>query len=270
MDTISSIISFIALVVFLVYLVRGIIGVLRKNENTKTLFKRSLIAFAVFIVGVIVFGMTTDLPKETAKEAEQPKQEKLKQDESKQEQSKQDEPEQEKIKKDEPKQKEEERSAKEDVKQKTEPAVVQPKEEKKEEKSEPKKEEVKKEKPVKKEGNKIDTSVFEYAKKVEVTDARDITKHINLVVHMSEELTPGLATRHVFYQTYDFLQQNDIKGADTVTVGVMQGDIRVAQITVDVKKFQPDDQIIQSVLKAATIDKMRPEVKEFGKVMNLW
>lgn len=121
------------------------------------------------------------------------------------------------------------------------------------------------------EGN-VDTSVYVYAEKVEVTDARDITNHLNLVVHMSKEPTPGLATQHVFSQTYDFLQQDDITGADTVTIGVMQSDIRIAQITIDVKKFVPVDTepMIQCVLKAATIDKMSNEVKEFGKTMEIW
>jgi uncharacterized protein YcfL len=38
----------------------------------------------------------------------------------------------------------------------------------------------------------IDTAVFAYAEDIEVTDARDITQHLNLVIHMSDELTPGL------------------------------------------------------------------------------
>ena len=137
--------------------------------------------------------------------------------------------------------------------------------------AEPKKEETSTEpKETKATENKIDTSVFEYAKKVDVTDSREITKHISVVVHMSTEPTPGLATRHVFSQAYDFLQQDDVKGADTITIGVMQGKKRIAQITVDTKKFQPGEQIIESVLKASTIDKMSPEVKEFGKTTDLW
>ncbi|AKM19787.1 hypothetical protein GARCT_02536 [Geobacillus sp. 12AMOR1] len=137
--------------------------------------------------------------------------------------------------------------------------------------AEPKKEETSsKPKETKATENKIDTSVFEYAKKVNVTDSRETTKHIDVVVHMSTEPTPGLATRHVFSQTYDFLQQDDVKGAETITIGVMQGEKRIAQITVDIKKFQPGEQVIDSVLKASTIDKMSPEVKEFGKTTGLW
>lgn len=116
----------------------------------------------------------------------------------------------------------------------------------------------------------IETSVFVYATKVDVTDARDITQHIDLVVHMNEQVKPGLATQHVFTQAYDFLQQDDIKGAKTITIGVMSGKFRVAQITVDMSKFKPEEHLIKSVLKASTIDKMYPEVKDYGKVMELW
>ncbi|KQC46930.1 hypothetical protein AP057_08870 [Geobacillus sp. Sah69] len=119
MDNVALVISLIAMVAFLVYLVRGIAGVAKKREGTKTLFKRSFIALAVFFVGFIVFGMTTEPPKETAKE---PKQEQ-------------------------PKEKKPEKTA---HKQEAKPAVAQPKEKK----EEPKKAEVKKEEPAKKEGTK--------------------------------------------------------------------------------------------------------------------
>ena len=74
MDDIALIISLIAMVVFLVYLVRGIAWVAKKREGTKALFKRSFIALAVSLVGFIVFGMTTEPPKETAKEPKQEQQ----------------------------------------------------------------------------------------------------------------------------------------------------------------------------------------------------
>jgi hypothetical protein len=118
--------------------------------------------------------------------------------------------------------------------------------------------------------SKLDTSVFVYAKSVDVTDGREAMKHLDLVVNMDKSTAPGLATRHVLTQTYDFLQQSDISGADTITIGVMSGDLRVSQITVDVAKFKAGDNIIGSVLIASKIDKMTPEVKEFGKTMNLW
>lgn len=120
------------------------------------------------------------------------------------------------------------------------------------------------------EETKIDTSAFIYAKNVDVTDARNITKHIDLVVHMNEGPTPGLATQHVFIQTYDFLQQDDIIGADSITIGIMQGDFRISQITVDLTKFEAGENLINSVLQASKIDKMNDDVKEYGKVMELW
>lgn len=132
---------------------------------------------------------------------------------------------------------------------------------KKESKEEKKKDEGKSEK----ESTKIDTSVFAYAKKVDVTDAIDINQHVTVFVTMSEELTPGLATQHVLNQSYDFLQQEDIKGAKTVTIAVKQGDIKIAQITVNKDNFVPNDTepMASVVLKAAEIDMMKPEVKEF-------
>ncbi|MEK4167317.1 hypothetical protein [Anoxybacillus sp. FSL W8-0104] len=141
MDDIALIISLIAMVVFLVYLVRGIAWVAKKREGTKALFKRSLIALAVSLVGFIVFGMTTEPPKETAKE---PKQEQQK----------------EKTK--------EQKSEKSSDEQKSKPAVAQPKEEKEDvKKEEPKKEEVKKEESVKKaEPKKQEKTIDEVVKEI--------------------------------------------------------------------------------------------------------
>jgi hypothetical protein len=118
----------------------------------------------------------------------------------------------------------------------------------------------------------IDTAVFAYAEDVEVTDARDITQHLNLVIHMSDELTPGLATQHILNQTYDFLQQQDIKGANTLTIGIMQADLRIFQFTINVKSFVPieSEPMAACVLKASQIDKMKPEVEEYGIAVGLW
>ncbi|MTV47889.1 hypothetical protein GJ688_02685 [Heliobacillus mobilis] len=119
----------------------------------------------------------------------------------------------------------------------------------------------------KKEEPSIKTGVFAYAKKVDITDARDITKHVTATVFMSDELTPALATQHVLTQSYDFLQQDDLKGANTVTIGVMKGDIRVFQYTVDMKKFVPKDSepMANVVLKASKVEKMFPQVEEYAK-----
>ena len=118
----------------------------------------------------------------------------------------------------------------------------------------------------------IDTSVFENAEKVEVTDAIDSNQHVTVFVYMSEEPEPGFATQTVFNQAYDFLQQPDLEGAKTVTIAVKQGNRKIAQITVNKEKFKPDDQRPMSdvVLEAAKIDSMIDEVKEYGKIMGSW
>ncbi len=116
----------------------------------------------------------------------------------------------------------------------------------------------------------VNTDAFIYATNVDVTDARDISKHLDLVVHMSSELTPALATQHVILQSYEFLQQEDIKGADSITIGVMNGDFRVAQYTVDMNKFEPNGNLVESVLQASTIDKKDPKVDEYGKALEWW
>lgn len=119
------------------------------------------------------------------------------------------------------------------------------------------------------EKNTIKTDAFIYAKKVDIDDARDITKHVTATVFMSDELTPGLAVQHVLNQSYDFLQQANLKGTDTVTIGVMKGDIRVFQYTVTMKKFVLNDSIAMSdvVLKASKVEKMSPQVEEFAKAL---
>jgi hypothetical protein len=121
-------------------------------------------------------------------------------------------------------------------------------------------------------GKGIETSVFKYAEQVEVTDSRDLTKHLNLEVYMSEDTPSGQASLNVIQQTYHFLQQDDIVGADTVTIGILQSDKRIAQLTIDVKKFVPisTESMSKCVLKAAAIDKMTEEVKQFGQTMELW
>ncbi|AJS59991.1 hypothetical protein [Paenibacillus sp. IHBB 10380] len=116
----------------------------------------------------------------------------------------------------------------------------------------------------------INTSVFVYAEKVEVTDSRDITENIDLVVFVNENMAVGTATQRIIIQTYDFLQQGDIKGAKNVTIGLMSGEFRVFQFTVDVTKFKAGDNFIHSVLDASKIDKVRPDVDEFGKAADFW
>lgn len=152
----------------------------------------------------------------------------------------------------------------------------EPKEDVKTEKTEnsnvSEKETVAEEKPAEdteKKESTIDTSVFVYAEKVDVTDAIDINDHVTVFVHMSKNLNPGMAAQHVLNQSYDFLQQDDIKGAKTVTIAVSQSDIKVFQFTVEKNKFAPKDNEPMSnvVLKTSKIDHMSNEVKEFAETM---
>lgn len=120
--------------------------------------------------------------------------------------------------------------------------------------------------------SEIDTTVFEYALATEVTDAIDINDHVTVFVEMREDISPGLATQHVVNQTYDFIQQDDVIDAKTITIAVKQGDIKIAQFTVNTANFVPNDDIpmTQLVMTASEIDFMTDEVKEFGKTMEAW
>lgn len=116
----------------------------------------------------------------------------------------------------------------------------------------------------------IDTSVFSYAESVDVDDTRKVNKHINLIVNMNEGPTAGLATEHVLLQTYDFLQQEDIKGADIVTISINQNDTLISKITVDSRKFKAGEHLINSVLAASKIDHMNDDVVEYGEALERW
>ncbi|OLS38262.1 hypothetical protein BTR22_07170 [Alkalihalophilus pseudofirmus] len=122
------------------------------------------------------------------------------------------------------------------------------------------------------ESNEIDTSVFEYASQVDVTDAIDINEHVTLFVHMSEDTKPGLATQHVVNQTYDFLQQEEVQDAKTVSVNVKQGEVKIAMFTVNTDQFVPQDDIPMSdvVLEASDIEFMTEEVKQYGENLGTW
>ncbi len=118
----------------------------------------------------------------------------------------------------------------------------------------------------------ISTYVFEYAQKVEVTDAREINDHVTVFIDMSSGPTPGLATQQVVNQTYDFIQLDDLVGAKTVSINVRQKGDKIAMFTVHMDKFVPNDDepMAQAVMAASDIDFMTEEVKEFGKVMGSW
>lgn len=113
----------------------------------------------------------------------------------------------------------------------------------------------------------VDTSVFEYARSVEVIDARELNRHLTLIVRMSADLTQGLAANHVLTQTYEFIQQEDVVGADTITIGVMSGDTRVFQFTVKVADFVADHDagMRDQVLAASNVDKISLDVQEFAE-----
>lgn len=123
-----------------------------------------------------------------------------------------------------------------------------------------------------KSGTVIDTSVFEHAINVEVDDARELTKHITLKIDLANDSQAGLGTLNVLTQTFDFLEQDDIKGADTIAILVRVNDIKVSQFTVHTAKFKPDDitPMADLVLAASDIDFVTPEVKSFGETMELW
>lgn len=126
---------------------------------------------------------------------------------------------------------------------------------------EPKEEEIKEEVP------KIDTSVFKYAKKTDVTNAIDTEQHITAFIYMNEKTKEGLAAQHVLKQSYDFLQQEDIKEAKTVTIAVSQNDKKIFQFTVDKDKFAPNENESMSdvVLNASKVETMSEEVKAFAE-----
>lgn len=120
--------------------------------------------------------------------------------------------------------------------------------------------------------SKIDTSIFEYATDVEVTDAIDTNQHITVKLTISEDSKPGMQVQNIIGQTFDFLQQEDIKDANTITILVLQNDIKVAQYTVQKDKFVPNesDPMIDLVLQASEIEQMSEEVKQHGEALELW
>ncbi|MFJ7935985.1 hypothetical protein [Sporosarcina sp. NPDC096371] len=118
----------------------------------------------------------------------------------------------------------------------------------------------------------INTSVFEYAKKIKLTGAIDINPHVTVMIDMSEDLPPGLATQNVVQQSYYFIQQDDVKSANTVTIIVKQAEKKIAQYTINTEKFKPNDDepMAKIVIAASKIDSMTDEVKEFGKTIGIW
>lgn len=118
------------------------------------------------------------------------------------------------------------------------------------------------------EQNQIDTSVYEYASNVDVTNARDINNHITLMIDMKTE-NRGMAFQHVLNQTYDFLQQPDIEGAETIGINVRVDDVKIGMFTAYPDKFIPNDNepMSDAVLAASEIEMMTEDVEKFGETM---
>ncbi|GKV66709.1 MULTISPECIES: hypothetical protein [unclassified Sporosarcina] len=122
--------------------------------------------------------------------------------------------------------------------------------------------------PVKKE---INTSVYEYASNIDITDARDLNDHITLMIDMKTD-NEGMAFQHVLNQTYDFVQQPDIEGAKTIGINVRVKGDKVGMFTIYPEKFKANDDepMADAVLAASDLEMVNAEVEQFGKVMELW
>ncbi|QJC51439.1 hypothetical protein HGI30_07675 [Paenibacillus albicereus] len=119
----------------------------------------------------------------------------------------------------------------------------------------------------------VNTQMFDFAKSVEVVDNLAEKKHLDLTVNMVGEPdgpNPGLATEHVLVQTYEFLQQDELSGAKTITIKVAQDNEIVTQITVNKEKFVAGEYLIDSILDASKIDLMNEDVIEYGKILERW
>ncbi|MDN4607358.1 hypothetical protein [Sporosarcina highlanderae] len=120
------------------------------------------------------------------------------------------------------------------------------------------------------EEKQIDTSVYEFASNVDVTDARDINSHITLEIDMKTD-NQGLAFQHVLNQTYDFLQLPDIEGAETVTINVLVEGKKIAMFTTKPGELEINDDVpmAQLVLNASVVEMALPKVKEYAAAMEL-
>ena len=117
----------------------------------------------------------------------------------------------------------------------------------------------------------IDTSMYEYAENVEVTDALEINDHITLIIDMPESNTRGLAFQHVLNQSYDFLEQDSTKKAKTIGVNIRQGGNKIAMFTIYTEKFVENDDkpMAQLVLDASVVEMTLPEVDQYAETMDL-
>lgn len=117
----------------------------------------------------------------------------------------------------------------------------------------------------------IDTSMYEYAKNVQVTDAIDINNYVSLIIEMNDELTPGMAFQHATNQTYDFLLQDTIQEAEKVGINILLNEQKIAMYEITRNDFveNNDKPMAQLVLDAATVQLMVPEVEQHAEIMEL-
>jgi len=117
----------------------------------------------------------------------------------------------------------------------------------------------------------IDTSMYEYVKNVQVTDAIDINSYESLIIEMNDELTPGMAFQHATNQTYDFLLQDAIQEVDKVGINILLNEQKIAMYEITRNDFVENDDkpMAQLVLDAATVQLMVPEVEQHAEIMEL-
>jgi outer membrane biosynthesis protein TonB len=255
--------SFIGMIIFAVLSLRGFKMKTGKGK------KHLMYAGVLFLVMVVAAALSPDVAEPVST---------VQQEEDKKDEQKEKNEEEEKAKKEEEEKLQEQEDAKKKEAEEAEKAAKQKEEEEEEEEADKKAEAEKAKKKQeavdksKAEAKEIDTAIFAYAEKVDVTNAIDTTQHVTVFVTMNNEVKPGLAAQHVVNQTYDFLQQSDLTGAKTVTIAVKQSDTKIMQFTVNKDSFVPIDDVPMSecVMKASKIDSMTPEVEEFGVVMESW
>lgn len=117
----------------------------------------------------------------------------------------------------------------------------------------------------------IDTSMYEYSTEVEVTDAIEVNDYVSLIIRMNDSLEPGLAFQHATNQTYDFLQQESIDGAEKVGINIILNDQKIAMYEITLDEFETNDEesMAQLVLDASVMNMIVPEVEEYAEVMEL-
>lgn len=110
------------------------------------------------------------------------------------------------------------------------------------------------------------------AEEVKVTDEIKTKEQATAVIQIEPDVQAGAAVVNVVNKMYDFLQQEKLTDAKKVIVIVKQKDKRVAQFTVNTTKFDTKDGkwASDAVMDATKIDFMTDEVKEYGKLLEVW